>query len=252
MIVGPKVLYIDIEVAPNIAAAWGIHEQRISYNDIIQEWFILSVQWSWDNSKKVNKLSVLDNKRGKKITDDSEIVRKISEIISEADEVVGHNIKQYDLKRINAKIIEHKLPPLRIPTIVDTLVWARQFGFTSRKLGDLCKKLGLENKLSHSPGVFIRAAMGDRKAIQEIVEYGVGDIPTVRDLHLRLRPYATTVSNNNLYRGDGVKCCPKCGHEQFQARGFSVTITGKYQRFQCSGCGGWFKSGKSVKRVEMR
>lgn len=154
MKVGPQILYMDTENAPNIATVWGIHDQKISYKDIIHEWFLISGQWSWNDSKKINTVSLLDDpKRFKKnFRDDYHVVSTLRDVISEADIVVGHNINGHDLKKIQAKIIEYRLQPLKIPLIIDTYTWAKKYGFTSRKLGDLCDKLGLEKKLSHEPG----------------------------------------------------------------------------------------------------
>lgn len=246
-------LFLDTENAPNIAAVWGIHEQRINYQDVVREWFFLSGQWSWDDSKKINTVSILDDKKRfkKDHTDDYHVVKTLHGVIEGADIIVGHNLKGHDLKKLLAKFVEHELKPVKMPQIVDTLEWARKFGFTSRKLGDLCKKLGLQGKLSHEPGLFLKAALGDEDAIKKVITYGKGDIPTLRQLYYRLRPYSKH-PNQGLYRGAGVKCCPKCSSTEFQARGFRHTVAGKFQQYQCTGCGGWFQSGKSVKRVEMR
>lgn len=256
MNVGPKVLFLDTENAPSIAAVWGIHEQRISYKDILpgMEWFMLSGQWSWNDSKQVNTVSVLDDpKRFKKnFRDEYHVIKTLHDVISEADIIVGHNINGHDLKKIQAKIIEYKLPPMQIPKIVDTYQWSKKFGFTSRKLGDLCSKLDLTKKLSHEPGLFLLAAMGDKDAIKKIVTYGKGDVPTVRELYYRLRPYAPNHPNHNLWRGDGVQCCPKCSSTEFIKRGYRYTTTGKFQSYSCESCGTFFQDGKAIKRVEMR
>lgn len=256
MNVGPKVLYLDTENSPNIAAVWGIHDQKLYYSDIVpgMEWFLISAQWSWDDSKQINSVSILDEpKRFKRnFRDDYHVVKTIHKLLSEADIVVGHHIKGHDLKKIQAKIIEHRLPPLKIPLIVDTYQWSKTFGFTSRKLKDLCSKLDLTQKLTHDPGVFIRAAFGDKKSIANIVTYGLGDIPTLRDLYHRLKPYAPNHPNHNLFRGDQIQCCPRCSSNDFTASGWRYTSTGKFQRYKCKECGHWFSSGKSVKRVIMR
>jgi hypothetical protein len=250
----PKTLFLDTENAPNIAVTWGIHDQRISYKDIIHEWWLISGQWSWDDSKQVNTVSVLDDpKRFKKdFRDERHVIQTLRDVISEADIVVGHNVKGHDLMKIKAKVTEYKIEAIRMPLVVDTYQWAKAQGFTSRKLGDLCTKLDLTEKLTHEPGLFLMAAMGDPAAIQKIVTYGKGDVPTVRELYYRLRPYAPTHPNMNLFRGEAVDCCPRCGSTKIIHRGYGFTNAGKYPRYYCNDCGSWFKSGKSVKRVNMR
>ena len=252
MDVGPQILFIDTENAPNLAAVWGIHEQRLRYEDIFQHWFMLSVQWSWNDSKKINSESLLDYRGALKRRDDKPLIKKIHSLIEEADIVVGHHVNGHDMKKIQARIIKHGLKPVKMPLIVDTLTWARKFGFTSRKLGDLCDYLDLSKKKSHEAGIFLQAALGDESALAKVIKYGIGDIPTLRDLYYRLRPYAPNHPNNNLFRGDGIECCPSCGNMDFQQRGYSLTSVGKFPRFQCKGCGKWFRGKKAVKRVNMR
>lgn len=250
----PQILFLDTENAPNIAAVWGIHEQRINYGDIVREWFFLSGQWSWNDSKQINTTCILDDKRRfkKDFTDDYHVVKTLHGILEEADIVVGHGLKRHDLKKLQAKFVEYRLKPVKMPEVVDTLEWAKKFGFTSRKLGDLCKKLGLTQKLSHEPHIFLKAALGDVDAIKGILKYGKGDIPTLRELYYTLRPYSHKHPNQNLYRGDGVECCPKCSHEEFNSRGYRLTRAGKYRQYQCNSCGAWFQGKKNLKRVEMR
>ena len=52
-------------------------------------------------------------------------------------------------------------------------------------------------------------------------------------------------ANANGAFGD-VACCPNCGSEEFQQRGFAVTQVQKYRRYQCKGCGTWFRGNKTV------
>jgi DNA polymerase III epsilon subunit-like protein len=251
--VNPRILFLDSENAPNIAAVWGIHEQRVSYSDIVREWFFLSLQWQWNDSKKVCHASILDDKKRfkKDFTDDYHVVKTAHDLLSEAQIVVGHNIKGHDMKKLQAKFIEHKLKPLNMPLLVDTLEWSRKFGFTSRKLGDLCAKLGLEKKLQHEPGLFLKAGLGDEKAIRKVIKYGLGDIPTLRQLYERLKPYSHH-PNLNLWRGTGVDCCPNCSSTKFKADGHRYTKIGRIPRNECLECGKYFDAGKHDKRVKMR
>lgn len=214
------------------------------------------MQWSWNDSPKVHTYSLLnDMKRFKRrFTDDYAVVKKAHDLISQCDILVGHNIKGHDLKKLQAKIIEYKLPPLKIPLIVDTYEWSKKHGFTSRKMGDLCSKLGLIDKLSHDAGVFLKAAMGCIKSIKKIVTYGKGDIPTVRQLYKRLKPYAISHPNMGLFLSNGSKCCPFCQSENFIKRGFNHTSTACYQAYQCMNkeCLKYFQGGKAVKKTIMR
>ena len=252
MKVGPRVLYLDTENTPKLAAVWKIHDTNVSYPDVFQDFFIISGQWAWGDSDKVNTISVID--KNKDYKNDKVVIQTIVNAINECDILVGHNIKNHDLKNIKARMAKHGISPYKQPVIVDTLELARKFGFTSKKLGDLCKFLDLKNqKDTHEPGAFLRAALGDKDSIRDIVRYGKKDIPTVREVFKVLRPYADNLQmNNNLYRGDGVECCPACGHEEFKKSGYRYTRVGKVQRYKCLSCGKWFDDGKTIKSVKMR
>jgi DNA polymerase III epsilon subunit-like protein len=250
----PSILFLDTENAPCVTCSWGIHDQKISEQDIIQDWFFLSAQWAWNDAKKINVVSILDDKErfAKRFSDDFHVVKTASDVMREADIIVGHNIKGHDLPKLKAKIAEYGLKPFNAPLIVDTLQWAREFGFTSRTLRYLCQKLSLTEKLTHSKGAFVRAAMGDPAAIREIVTYGKGDIEPLRKLYYKLRPYAPNHPNMNIWRGKGVDCCPRCSSNNFIASGFRYTAVGRIPRNECKDCGKFFDAGKHDKRVRMR
>lgn len=210
---------LDTENAPNIAATWGIHDQVVRYTDIIQEWFFLSAQFKKLGDKRTQSICILQDKKRfrKDHTDDYIVVKKCHEFISSVDVLVGHNLKGHDLKKLYAKFLEHGLEPPDEPFIVDTYQVSKKFGFTSRKLGDLCKKLDLVKKLEHEPGIFILASQGDPAAIRKVLKYGLGDIPTLEKLYLKFRPFIKNHPNQNAYALKA--CCPVCGSGNFHKRG---------------------------------
>lgn len=50
MKIGSRNLIFDIETSPTICATYGIHEQHINYDNVIQEWFTICVAWNWEGS----------------------------------------------------------------------------------------------------------------------------------------------------------------------------------------------------------
>ncbi len=249
----PKILYWDTETAPMIVASFGLYDQNHSYSQVYQDWFFICAQWQWEGERNVNVISVLDNPDfAQNPTNDRLIVEKLHALMSEANIVVAHNNDGFDWKKFMAKVIEYRLPPIDKPLFVDTLKAARRHGFTSNKLDDLNKKLGLKQKLQSDRGSWPKAAMGDVKAIESIIKYGKGDIPALRQLYLVLRPYMDNHPNLNLF--SVVNCCPSCGSNKFQSRGVGVVRGSTYNRYQCTSptCGKWFRGKRSVKIPEMR
>ena len=242
-----RILLLDTENAPNYGSFWGIHEQHIRYGDIEQEWFFISAQWKFLGEKTVQTVSVLDDVKTfiRDHTNDKVVVKKVHQLLQECDVVVGHNIIGHDLKKLWAKFIEYRLEPIDMPYIVDTLVWVRKYGFTSRKLADLCTKLSLTPKLEHDRGIFQKAGRGDVISIRKTVRYGKGDVPTLEELYLLIRPYAKH-PNENAFKN--YPCCPKCGSVKFQSRG--KRDGHGVNRFQCAvpACRAWFTENKIKQR----
>jgi hypothetical protein len=251
----PKGLIFDIETSLIIMAGYKIHDQKyIPYDNVLQDWFMISAAWQWTDGKKINSVSLLDDpKRFRKDpTDDYHVVKTLRDAIEEADFLIGHNIKGFDYKKLMARIIHHRLKPLPKIPFMDTLIQARKYDFTSRKLGDICKRLGLREKAAHDPKMWMRIIRGEEAAIRECVKYNKADIPPVDDLYNLLKPYMQHHVNHNLWRGEGIDCCPNCGSTALNSRGFRVTRTGKYRSLQCQECGAWCQGKKAAKRVNIR
>jgi DNA polymerase elongation subunit (family B) len=106
---GLKILFLDIETMPNIAAVWQTgYKLNVDAGAILQERFILSAQWSWNNDPKVHgKLSDIKKK------DDSKLITVITKLIEEADIIIGHNVKKFDLRWIAGRALLNGLPPTR-------------------------------------------------------------------------------------------------------------------------------------------
>ncbi len=250
----PRILFYDTETAPAIVASFGLYNQNHSYSQVYQDWFFICAQWNWDGDKKVHSVSIADDFMtfSRDHTCDYLVVKALYEQIQKAGIIVAHNNDGFDFRRFMTKVVEYKLPPIKMPHMVDTLKEARNFAFMSNKLADLNTKLGLKNKLDIKPGLWPRAAQGDIEAIEAIVKYGRGDIPALKELYYRLRPYMKNHPNFNVFKEED--CCPNCGSVYFTRQGFYTARTTIYQRYQCSNpqCGKWFKGRAVVKKVGMR
>lgn len=248
-----RCLFLDIETSPLLLAAFGIYDQhRIPYDHVFQESFMICAAWQWLDEKRISSVSIIDDvpRWAKDHTDDYHVVKSLYDQIVMADVVIGHNIKQFDMKKFMGRVVYHKLPPFNPPQMVDTLKEARKCKFTSHKLGDLGKYLKLGNKLETEKGLWLRAAQGDARAIKAMVKYNRGDIPPLVKLYERLRPYMVRHPNRNLF--SDVACCPKCGHTKYQQRGWTYTAVSQYRKYQCLGCHGWFSGATLGKRVLLK
>src|ERR1019366_7143841 len=97
-----KVLFMDIETAPLISYTWGIWDQNIGLNQIHSDWHVLSWSAKWLGSKDI---MYQDQRKAKNIQDDKELLKRMWELLDEADVVVGQNSKSFDIKKLNARFI---------------------------------------------------------------------------------------------------------------------------------------------------
>jgi len=252
----PKILTLDLETAPMEVSAWGLWDQNIGLDMVMSDWSILSFCAKWLGS---NKLIYADTSgRGAaNVRDDSPILTMLWELLDEADIVVAQNGMKFDIKKVNSRFLEKGYKPYSPIRVVDTLVVARKyFGFSSNKLAWLSEKLTDTPKSAHKkfPGfeLWSECLKDNADAWKEMRKYNQRDVVATEKLYLTLRPWIVNHPNVGAYAEDEFPICPKCGCAELQRRGHSLTQNGKYQRFQCNGCGGWSRAKQTDFSVEKR
>lgn len=128
------------------------------------------------------------------------------------------------------------LPPPAPYKQLDTKKIAKKyFSFTSNKLDDLGRYLGIGQKLDTGGyGLWLGCEEGDPKAWKKMKRYNKQDVVLLEEVYLKLRPW---IANHPAV--DNRDNCPKCNSANMQKRGYGFNKTSKYQRFQCMDCGGW-------------
>ena len=233
----PRILLLDIETFPNVGFCWGRWQQDIIR--FTQEKCIATYAATWLESGKVFAKALPDYKGYRAGSyDDSGITKDLHKLLDEADIVVAHNGRSFDVKEIQGRFIYHGLRPPTPFKIIDTKELAKKVArFNSNKLDDLGHLLFSERKIKTDFDLWQGCINGDRKCWAEMVRYNKKDVELLEKVYLRLRPWATSHPNVGLYTGK--LGCPKCGSENVVWRGFARTLTQRYRRFQCQGCGGW-------------
>ncbi len=235
---GPKILYFDIENAPNVTYTWGIYEQNVL--SVTKEWYIISFAYKW-NEGSVNVLALPHFELYKTDpTDDKELVKKLWELFDEADIIVAHNGDAFDIKKANARFLFHGLPPPQPYKTIDTLKVARKyFKLNSNKLDDLGKYLKVGRKLEHTGFSLWEGCLnGDEKSWRLMCLYNKRDVDLLYKVYDKLKGWMANHPNVNIYN-DELNKCPVCGSHKLQKRGFGYTKLGRYQRYQCTECGAW-------------
>lgn len=239
---GPKILFIDIEVSPNVVTSWGLWVNGgLNHENIEQERSIISASWKWKGEKEVRSSQISSARP----TDDRKVVIDICNAIEEADAVVAHNGNKFDFKWIRTRRVFHKMPPLPRFLQVDTRRIAKdKFYFNSNKLDYLAQFLGIGGKIQTDYKLWKRCLKGEKKAIDEMVRYNKMDVVLLEKVYDRLVPYMPANYGTMFLTDKSRPSCPQCGGEKVQRRGYDHTRTNKYERWKCmttDTCGHWFR-----------
>ena len=235
----PRVLLFDIETMANKAFVWGKYEQDVLSFE--KQSYMLTFSYKWLDEKKARVASLPDYKDYKKDkTNDKALCLDLWRLFDEADVVVGHNSESFDIKKANARFVQHGFPPPKPFKSVDTLkISRRYFKFESNKLDDLGQSLGVGRKIVHTGwDLWLGCAVRDEKsAWDKMAEYNKQDVLLLERVYLKLRPWMINHPNFNLY-AETENFCPACGGK-LERRGYRFNRTTKYQQFKCLDCGSW-------------
>lgn len=237
-----KTLYLDIETSPNIGYTWGKWDQNVI--EFIEEWRLLGMCYMWEHETKVRDVYP-KNVTKYDYRDDYDIVHRAWKLLDEAEVVIAHNGDKFDLKKLNARFVQHNMGAPSPYLTIDTLKVARSnFYFNANNLDALADHLGLGNKIKHEGfAMWLGCMSGDRKSWAKMKKYNRQDVVLLRDVYLRLRPFMKNHPNMLTEECQDI-ACPVCGSEKFQKRGVKRTKAGlEYQQYQCSN-GHYFRSRK--------
>lgn len=234
-----KILLLDVETAPNIATVWGLFNQNIGIQHILDSSYMLCWAAKWLGEDVVFFDSIHRSSR-------KTMVKNIRKLLDEADAVVHYNGKRFDIPTLNKEILLTKQLPPSPYKQVDLLTTVRtQFRFPSNKLQYVCNALGIGVKTKHEGHeLWLKCMNDDAQAWSDMEEYNIQDVYLLEDLYYKLLPWIKSHPNHSVHSGDMV--CPNCGSSKHQKRGYSFSLAGKYQRYRCSGCGSWFRGIKNL------
>jgi DNA polymerase elongation subunit (family B) len=235
-----KILLLDIETSPNTAHVWGLWQQNVSINQLMESSYVLCYAAKWLGEDEVHFDSVHQSKP-------KAMLKGIHVLLDEADAVVHYNGTKFDIPTLNKEFLLHRYNPPSPYKQIDLLRVVRSnFRFPSNKLDYVSQRLGLGAKESHEGhDLWVKCMNGDKDAWKRMESYNIQDVVLLESLYSTLLPWIKSHPNHNLYTSDTV--CPTCSGHRLQKRGTAVTITGSYQRYQCKDCGSWSQGAKTVK-----
>lgn len=248
----PKILFLDIETAPNVVYSWGVYEENAI--EVVSHWYLLSFAMKWRGTTGKPKVRGLcDYGSGVGAECEKDLLIDLHNALSEADIVVAHNGRDFDVRKINARFIAHGFNPPAPYKVVDTKSdLTRVAGFSSNRLNWLSKQLDIGQKtMQHQDFSLWEGCMrGDKKSWAKMKEYNQHDVVLLEELYEILAPWIKQ-PNANLWSGLDEPVCvnPACGSKHdLQNRGFARTAGQIYQRFQCTKCGAWGRANKPQRK----
>lgn len=222
----PKILLWDIETD-------GINADRI-----------LCIGYKWRHEKKVHMLRAEDFPR-EGLWCDKGIIKAFVKVFSEADYHVTWYGSRFDLPVVNARMIANGLKPL--PPVAHVDLWkTARYQFRTGGGNRLAKWqdfLGItDEKTPVHPSVWIKARYGHQKSLQYIYEHCHYDVHVLEGVYKRLLPWVKDVPQTGLMVDTDAMACISCGEDALQRRGYHISRTRKYIRYQCTSCGKWQRS----------
>lgn len=224
-----RILFLDIETAPLLGHCWGLWNNNIGLNQLQSDWYMLSFVAKWADSDEV---IYRDIREVYDTESDRTLMEDLWNILNEADVVIGHNIKKFDMKKINARFILNGYGKPSNYRMIDTLQIAKAiFGFTSNKLEYLTDKLCKKYKKS-THGKFAghrlwsECMKGNVEAWDEMEEYNKYDVLSNQELYEIFMAWDNRLPNFDLYTDEVLDM------RDWVEDGFHYTNLGKYTRFR--------------------
>lgn len=248
----PKVLVLDIETTPLALLGWGLFDQNFSLDQIQAEWSIMSFSAKWLGQARVIYMDT--GGRGKaNVRKDRKLMKPLRDLLNDADIVIAQNGKKFDMRKINARLIEHGFKPPSPYKVVDTMLEARRyFAFTSQKLAWTSEHLTTVPKDKHKefPGfeLWIECLKDNPRAWKALKVYNARDILATEEVYKKILPWIQSHPNMGVYYSAEKPICPNCGGSHLIKDGYSILQQGKYIRYQCKGCGKYSR-GKTLENT---
>lgn len=238
-----RILEVDIETAPHKVYAWGLYDQDIAINQIVEPGYTLCWSAKWHGSRELMFDSVWHS--GKR-----RMIQRIYKLLTEADAIVHYNGLKFDIPTLNQEFLQIGLKPPPPSDQIDLYQTAkRRFRFASNKLDYVAKQLGLGRKLPHKGMDLWAGCMNGNKADQRTMErYNRQDVRLLERVYVELLPWIKGHPNHGIYLGRAA-VCPNCGGHNMRSNGWRYTHVAVYRRLICSGCGAPSRSYAAEKRV---
>lgn len=235
----PKVLFLDIETKPAIVATFNLWKPILGPQNILEDPDILCFTYNWEG-EEVQFV-------GQDEYTYHEVLRVLYELFDEADYIVTYNGQSFDIKWIEGELNLAGFNPPSPYQQIDLYRKLRQRSkFINNKLEYVVSRFLDDHKVTHAGmALWLGCMAGDEAAWAKMREYAVKDTQLLEPLYQRVRAWLPQHPNRSLF-GDEALACTRCQSVNYQKRGLGYSRGGKYQKYQCRDCGGYFSDGNRI------
>jgi len=232
-----RILFLDIETAPNKVFVWGLWNQNVAINQIEEPGYTLCWAAKWLGEDDIMFSSI--HRDGKEA-----MLYLVYGLLEEADAVVHFNGTKFDVPKLMQEFLQMGWsPPTPFAEIDLYRTVKKRFAFPSNKLTYITDQLGLGSKLAHKGMDLWRECMnGNDEAWATMEAYNKQDVQLLEPFYETLKPWIVGHPNAGLYSDDTNHRCPNCGSASLQSRGLYHAKTQSYQRYRCNDCGKWSRT----------
>lgn len=228
-------LYFDIETSPNIGLFWQAgYKQNIDYSNIIKERAIICICYKWEDEKEVYEVHWDKNQ------DDKKLLSEFIKIANQADELVGHNGDNFDLKWIRTRCLFHGVDMFPNYVTIDTLKISRsKFRFNSNRLNYIAQYLGIGQKIKTEFNLWKDIVLNkDAKAMDKMIKYCKKDVILLEKVHKHLNKHVFNKTHYGVIFGQDRGTCPECGSDHLIIHKRKITASGLRKiQYKCRTCG---------------
>ena len=196
-----KVLYFDLETALMKVTTFSTGRQWVNWKSVEQDTFVLCWGAAWMHKPKLKVVSKCVTPEQAQMADDYDCLLPLWDMMDEADYIVGHNMRAFDWKMVNARFITHGWNAPRESKIVDTLLLSRRrYRMASHAMDAWVKKLGGEMKEDMRREDWEACLKGDEKALKKMEHYCRGDIKRGVQIARAFQNYYEQATGNLLFK----------------------------------------------------
>lgn len=246
-----KILLFDIECSMAQGYFYGLYDQNISIENIIEHPRMIAFSAKWYGKKGTMFFSEYHDGR-------REMFDKMHALLEEADVVVGFNSKRFDVKWVNSEfMVEGYTPPAPYKQIDIMQEIKRNARFISNKLDYLSGRLLNDGKHEYSMARMWRIVNNSatdegvrKREWDKMKRYAVKDTNLLDPMLTILLPWVKMP--HPVSESTEEALCHSCGSSEIARRGYTLTLTGKYQRYRCDSCGAWHRGTTRVASSPIR